>query len=131
MKPCVIPPTHSPAHVRGYITGTVAGWRKEQIVPGECPWIYGCVVAPVARRERAGEKETKRKQEESWLAGPDAGGWPTAAVGGSQTTRFERFTLQASTSGGGIDFGGVTGHVHVSWGTYDGAVHDTHPTNNA
>jgi hypothetical protein len=28
----------------------------------------------------------------------------TAAAGGSQTTRFERFTLQASTSGGGIDF---------------------------
>jgi hypothetical protein len=27
----------------------------------------------------------------------------TAAAGGSQTTRFERFTLQASTSGGGID----------------------------
>jgi hypothetical protein len=43
----------------------------------------------------------------------------TAAAGGSQTTRFERFTLQASTSGGGIDCvrftlrteGGII-HVH-------------------
>ena len=71
--------------------------------PGECLWICWCVVAPVVHREMAGEKDTKRKQEEGRLAGPDAGGWATAAAGGSQTIRFERFTLQASTSGGGIE----------------------------
>ena len=105
MKPRVIAHAHSPTCVRGYIKGKVPRWRKERIVPGECLWIYWCVVAPVVRRERAGEKDTKWKQEEGWRAGPDAGrGWPTAAAGGSQTTRFERFTLQASTSGGGIDY---------------------------
>ena len=41
------------------------------------------------------------KQEEGLSTGPDQGSEVTAAVGGSQTIRFERFTLQASTSGGG------------------------------
>ena len=52
--------------------------------PGACLWIYWRVVAPVVRREIAGEKDTERKQEKGWLAGPDARGWPTAATGGSQ-----------------------------------------------
>ena len=75
---------HSPAYVRGYIKGKVPGWRKERIAPGACLWIYSHVVAPVVRREIAGEKDTERKQEKGWLAGPDARGWPTAATGGSQ-----------------------------------------------
>jgi hypothetical protein len=37
-------------------------------------------------------------------AGPDEDVRLTAAAGGSQTTRFERFTLQASSSAGGIDW---------------------------
>lgn len=36
-------------------------------------------------------------------AGPDEDVRLIAAAGGSQTIRFERFTFQASTSGGGID----------------------------
>ena len=84
MKPRVIPHMRSPAYVRGYIKGKVPGWRKERIAPGACLWIYWRVVAPVVRREIAGEKDTERKQEKGWLAGPDARGWPTAATGGSQ-----------------------------------------------
>ena len=84
MKPRVIPHMRSPAYVRGYIKGKVPGWRKERIAPGACLWIYSRIVAPVVRREIAGEKDTERKQEKGWLAGPDARGWPTAATGGSQ-----------------------------------------------
>jgi len=54
-----------------------------------------------------------RKTPRGRMAGPDAGGWPTAAASGSQTTRFERFTLQASTSGGGIDWSRGQGIVSL------------------
>ena len=84
MKPRVIPRTHSLAHVRGATKGKVPEWRNGRIVPGECLRVYGCVVAPVVRRETAAEKEIKRKQEGGLLAGPETGGWPTAATGGSQ-----------------------------------------------
>jgi hypothetical protein len=47
------------------------------------------------------EKLIKRKQREGLLVGLYAGVWLTAAAGGSQAIRFERFTYQASTSGGG------------------------------
>jgi len=52
--------------------------------PGRMPLTYGCVVAPGVGREIAAETGIKRKQEEGLLAGPEAGGWPTAATGGSQ-----------------------------------------------
>ncbi|MCX5646285.1 MAG: hypothetical protein NTZ17_16635 [Phycisphaerae bacterium] len=38
------------------------------------------------------------------MVGPDAEVRLTAAAGGSQTIRFERFTFQASSSAGGIDY---------------------------
>jgi hypothetical protein len=62
-------------------------------------------VPPVTWHGVVAEELIKREQEEGPLAGPDTGVWLTAAAGGSQTIRFERFTLQASTSGGGIDMG--------------------------
>ena len=104
MKPRVIPHMRSPAYVRGYIKGKVPGWRKERIAPGACLWIYWRVVAPVVRREIAGEKDTERKQEKGWLAGPDGAGLADRRHRRLTTIRFERFTFQASTSGGGIDY---------------------------
>ena len=51
---------------------------------------------------RGGGRETHQAEvREGLLVGLEAGVWLTAAAGGSQTIRFERFTLQASTSGGG------------------------------
>ena len=52
-----------------------------------------------AQTEGPGSRQAK--QEEELSTGPDPGNDATAAVGGSQTSRFERFPLQASTSGGG------------------------------
>jgi hypothetical protein len=77
------------------------GWLKGQTVPGECLWGYLCVVPPVTWHRVVAEKLIKRKQREGLLVGLEAGVWLTAAAGGSQTIRFERFTFQASTSGGG------------------------------
>ena len=51
----------------------------------------------------AAEKGIKRMQEEGPLAGPEAGGLADRRHRRLTTIRFERFTFQASTSGGGID----------------------------
>ena len=46
------------------------------------------------------------------MVGLEAGVSLTAAAGGSQTIRFERFTFQASSSAGGIDFHRADGPYH-------------------
>ena len=79
------------------------GWLKGRTVPGECLRGYSCVVSPVPRHGVVAEELIKRKQDEGLLTGRDAGVWLTAATGGSQTIRFERFTFQASSFAGGID----------------------------
>jgi len=78
------------------------GWLKGQTVPGERLWGYLRVVPRVTWNAVAAENLIKRKQHEG-LVGLYAGVWLTAAAGGSQTIRFERFTFQASASGAGID----------------------------
>ena len=84
MKPRVICRAYWLAHVRGYTAGGTPGRREGRAVPGECLWIYECVAAPGVGREIAAEKGIKRMQGEGLLAGPEAGGWLTAATGGSQ-----------------------------------------------
>ena len=61
MKPRVIPHTHSPAYVRGYIKGKVPGGRKERIVRERASGSLGVSWHQWCARERAGEKDTKQE----------------------------------------------------------------------
>jgi putative transposase len=97
-----IPPKHAVAHVVGYIKGksaihiarTVGGRRRN--FTGQHFWARGYFVSTVGRDEKA--------IREYMPAGSDEDVRLTAATGGSQTIRFERFTFQASGSAGGSDY---------------------------
>ena len=95
-----------------HVIGSIKGKRRishrpddrgGRTAPEEHLWVYWGFVPPVMRHEVAAGENIKRRQEEGLLVGPEAEVRLTAAAGGSQTIRFERFTFQASSPAGGID----------------------------
>ena len=84
-----------------HIARTFGGRAKN--FTGEHFWARGYYVSTIGGDEQAIREYSKKQQEEDRRR-PNEDVRLTAAEGGSQSIRFERFTFQASTSGGGIDW---------------------------